>query len=46
VDSTTIDGINVLTAHTIFAELGADLSAFLLLVNPFAQARRERGKGD
>ena len=28
VDLTTIDGINVLTAQTIFAELGADLSAF------------------
>jgi transposase len=28
VDLTTIDGINVLTAQTIFAELGPDLSAF------------------
>jgi transposase len=28
VDLTTIDGINVLTAQTMFAELGPDLSAF------------------
>jgi transposase len=28
VDLTTIDGINALTAQTVFAELGADLSAF------------------
>lgn len=28
VDLTTIPGIQVLTAHTIWAELGSDLSAF------------------
>lgn len=28
VDLTTIDGINVMTAHTILAEIGPDMSAF------------------